>query len=603
MNEHRETRRASALLVIAAVAAAASCVGGEEPAGRVEVGGRADSPAPSHHVAGQPTNGADVFQWVDVGDDALETHRSTIFPPPRRGRVLGADHELTLRYQTFVDRIDAYVREVRPDLTESTPRPRVRVYDDGLANAWASGVPVCVDAPVTFERDPGAGEGREYFAAILHHGFVEPLEERTAGGGFFGEPSRPTEPCVEAPYSGEVEEFVAWINRRRGPCRYELRDGRIHVSGASCRIERGRDDFGGARSARYHAVIPYVFITTAFVELIGDEDQIVGVLAHELAHYYKAHATNADFVLTGDIFEGGGEEDYSPSGQGYNYFYTQTRVPQPIRPAPRDDSDRIRRAVLRFAPNQGNPFKDVGGASLDPTLGRFVVSLVYGGELPTDRVASCRRAHEIVMDSAFYNLVYAQQLSADEQAAYLELEGAFLECAREVSVPSDLALGRLLAAFSTPMGIELPGFETQGGLEDIVLELDRRMRVYSEEERDFYAFMEREAIGYYTAEQEADELGAELMAGIGLDPMAHALLDLRGGELREAEAPAGFLRVNGLDMARCRELFDNDWIDPATGAYVFVPVGSLSDIHHGPCYRAFNLSREVAAHGYGEPGG
>ncbi len=575
-----------------------SCVSeGDEWQGSDIDDGKADGP--SHHIEGQPTNGPDVFQWVDVDDTALTTYRNTIFPPPRRGSLLPVNHELTTRYQAFVDQMDAYVRRTSPELVQNTPRPQVRIYSDEMVNAWASGVPVCIDAPVTFDRATPVEGAREYFSVLLHHSYVEPLEEYSSGGGFFGEPPSRLVDCVDASYSSQVQELVDWMNARNGACRYELRDDRIHVSGQGCRIDLYQDDFAGAAAARYHAVIPYVFITTAFLEFIEDEAQTVSVIAHELAHYYKSHATNADFELTGDIFEGASLEDFESDGTGYNYFYSQQLEPRPTKPPPRSDSNDIRQRVLRFSPNQDNPFKGVDGATLDPTLGRFLVSVVYGGEFPRDISPSCGRAYDIVMDNSFFNLVYEKELGEVGEAAYPGLEAAFHECAGTIQVPGDLELDRVRSSFSRPMQIHIRDFAMEGSLRDIVQELDSRMRGYSADERAFYDFMTRERIGYYTAEQEADEMGAELMAAIGLDPRSHALLDLRGGERREAEAPTAFERINGLTMARCRELFDNDWVEPETGEYVFVPIGSLSDIHHGACHRAFNTTREILAHGYG----
>lgn len=42
----------------------------------------------------------------------------------------------------------------------------------------------------------------------------------------------------------------------------------------------------------------------------------------------------------------------------------------------------------------------------------------------------------------------------------------------------------------------------------------------------------------------------------------------------------------------------NHWRDEKTGEYRFIPIGDLSDLHHGTPYRIFNASREIEAHHY-----
>lgn len=209
-----------------------------EETDKVGIDGKADGPF--HHIEDTPTNGNNVFQWVDADEDVLTTYAKTIFPRHKRGTLLDKDHELTVHYQEIVERINAWVRQQQPDLTINTPRPRVRIWDSTFNNAWASAIPVCINAPVTSDLQDENSESREYYTVILHNSYVEPLKEYSLGGGFFGEPPTRLEDCYDASYSGQVKEFAKWISSRNGPCRYDFRDGRIHVSGKSCRLTRLR---------------------------------------------------------------------------------------------------------------------------------------------------------------------------------------------------------------------------------------------------------------------------------------------------------------------------------------------------------------------------
>lgn len=576
--------------------------------------GKGKGDDPSHHIGGQPTNGPWRFQWYDADDADVETYKRTILPG--RGRIVGTDHSLyplQLRLQKYVDAMDAYVRRVNPDQVIHTPHPKVRIYDDpDFLNAWASGVPVCVDAPVSFVSNAAQPGAKQYASVMLHHSSLTPLKATTPG--HFGQPPRPLEPCIDASISGtaEMNKFVGWMNQKRGACKYAWRDGKLEISGDGCKIEHQVKDFAGATYARYYAVIPHVFIATGFLKLIthglafkpgADEAAIVGVLAHELGHFYKSHTTNADFSLTAgsDIFEGDGTESYVT---GYNYFYTQTLSPEPIKPQPRLDSNEIRDQVLRYSPNQANPLKGVEGAKLDPTVAEFILKLIYA------ETVSCAAAKQLLYDNSLFDVGFIKQLSAAQKDAYKQIESLFLDCAGSVQVESGGALEpkRLVSSFSPPMRrqIDATSFQMQGSLYDVIMALDATMRDYSADEEAFYSFLDTNRIGYYTSEQEADEMAVELLANIGLDPEAHAKFDLQGGHLREKEASEWFGRLNRVPgrkpgqsvMDRCEELYQNDWIDPSNpgAGYQFIPIGDLTGIHHGLCYRAFNSKRELVAH-------
>jgi hypothetical protein len=99
-------------------------------------------------------------------------------------------------------------------------------------------------------------------------------------------------------------------------------------------------------------------------------------------------------------------------------------------------------------------------------------------------------------------------------------------------------------------------------------------------------------LGQYTTEQEADELAAEWLDFIGLDPIAAS----------DAFIFLGLTREGGKDDyiiggKKCKEMRDNDWKDD-NGDDIFVPIGDYSEVHHSTCYRAFNASREITAHDY-----
>ena len=99
-------------------------------------------------------------------------------------------------------------------------------------------------------------------------------------------------------------------------------------------------------------------------------------------------------------------------------------------------------------------------------------------------------------------------------------------------------------------------------------------------------------LGVYTIEEEADELALELLTLAGIQPMKateawFALFERADHSVTQTEVP----------LARCKELFKNNWKDQ-NGNTVAIPVGDYQDTHHSWCFRVFNTTNEIAIHGY-----
>src|SRR5262249_49330468 len=86
----------------------------------------------------------------------------------------------------------------------------------------------------------------------------------------------------------------------------------------------------------------------------------------------------------------------------------------------------------------------------------------------------------------------------------------------------------------------------------------------------------------------------EVMTLVNVDPKVAvaSLLDLAA-----TWEKANGVEPGGLPAAQCSALAAASWNDSA-GKPAHVPLGTLANIHHSPCFRARNLSREIRARGY-----
>jgi hypothetical protein len=110
---------------------------------------------------------------------------------------------------------------------------------------------------------------------------------------------------------------------------------------------------------------------------------------------------------------------------------------------------------------------------------------------------------------------------------------------------------------------------------------------FSDENR----LMVEQRLGFYTTEQEADDMALEILTQIGLSPNLAADAVLHFLKL-EVDGDAG-----EIPWAECSALRERGFKD-AAGAWVAVPVGDLSTPHHSFCFRVLNITRELAAHAY-----
>lgn len=99
-------------------------------------------------------------------------------------------------------------------------------------------------------------------------------------------------------------------------------------------------------------------------------------------------------------------------------------------------------------------------------------------------------------------------------------------------------------------------------------------------------------LGVYTYEQEADELALEFLSLIGIDPIraTDAWFALFAQSVADNSG-------SSVPIERCRELFARQW-KQEDGSHVTIPIGDYRDPHHSWCYRIFNTTQEISAHGY-----
>ncbi len=523
------------------------------------------------HTAKEPVHANSPYFWAPT--DYATFKRVAQAPPFRVGEPLGGDEPVTQRLQAWADRIHA---EVSKDVKRKTgkalvaPKPIIVVVPAKEANAWVSGVPACI----TGRADLSAlGPARADKTAAL--AFVEHDRVKEAFRMFGGPPPE----CATPDTWTDPDAVVDFFNTLGSRCKLTKDGDAVRVTGEGCDLQNASATAPTVASRlTIYAASPYVHFTTAMIALADNEEAIAGVVAHELGHYYRAHAI-------GELVMG-----------KYNHWYEQRAVPDTKLPDAAPDNAALE---SRFREAIPYPMPRVEGQ----TLGYRITGLAID-ELPAALADAglCAEARDKLGEWRWDFGLGAFFVKKTTQEAYLEYERALLACAETVRItdgpaPGALSREKLDDAFSRGAGdLATP---TVGGatLAEALRAINARALAAGAKADAFLAEVQSRRLGRYTVEQEADDFSVEYIARSGVTPIVRVDSYLGLVKARASEDPERFAANNGgMDAAACESLYRAGWRAPGSNELVVVPLGNLNEPHHGDCYRLFNMTQEIQAH-------
>jgi Zn-dependent protease with chaperone function len=263
---HRLGSMASrSLSALCLLVAAAACTGSEAP-----VSSRVDD-----HTLGQPTVASYAWLWADESEAELKTVEAAS-ARLERPKYLPLDHDATRALQRMIDAMHDSLRGRHREALKKTPSPRVVIKQDNKPNAYVRKVPIAWNLPTRVARPDGASDERP-----------NPRTDFALTGR--GQVTGPPSAVLERPHDDEaLQQLVAFHNERFELCRLSVEAGGVVLD-----TECANANYHGARSERfvYFASSKWIVVTTGLLLTLLDEDRVAAVLAHELGHFYRAHAT------------------------------------------------------------------------------------------------------------------------------------------------------------------------------------------------------------------------------------------------------------------------------------------------------------------------
>jgi hypothetical protein len=376
----------------------------------------------------------------------------------------------------------------------------------------------------------------------------------------------------------DMESLRAWLQFHVPDCKMDVKGTALETQGCNLPLAQ-------AETLALPHMLNWISVDTGLLAQFSDAE-VKAVLAHEISHYYLAHAVQPPRL--------------------YNYFFQQDQK-RLQKPHPDPDSQDIARR-LASATKALRPDRPVTGARYHPLVlaiaGESYLGLNFGrkgfcqGRWFKDVACTpeCDALQALGEDREYFDLLDAIQIleGTYNSQAYLRAEKVASSCLASLKFKDlEVQKGFLRALNEQQNVIVLPTEENlHPNLDAYFRNIGPRWTGLIQKHNEGPAQMlQSEAIdqdlGFYTRELEADELGLEIYRRTGEDPqvMIEAFI-----KLAEDDEAAGVLPAFGeVSGKQCRRLMQEQW--PSRP-----PIARFSDDHLAPCYRAFNIAAELKRH-------
>ncbi|MCX6109814.1 MAG: hypothetical protein NTZ90_09470 [Proteobacteria bacterium] len=508
------------------------------------------------HDADQFTREKSPFQWVSLPRDrAFER----MLLPLNDGYP--EDQPTVRRLQFWVDQIDSIVkRDLVKGLGEVIPKPKIAILNQTKFNGYAGAT--------TFQVPK-----RVVFGLSAANATVSPIPY------FIVRYNRSRDQILAGPLPGPVAhdnlpfkpaEILSWVRWQLSPrasqqCNLSqvIESDELILIPPGCANAAELAKIGPYKQPfEVYAMIDWIFLTHGLLENMS-EGQAIASAAHELSHYYRAHSIVPDRDKLYDYKLG----DKNPSS-------LPTRTPQGEK-----NNELATKAELNNWDKEPDwPITSVQGYK-DNML---IVTIDFG-------VAGYKAQFgELSNTCPDYAKAATQMARLGRKMAPVPPR-LRQDCFEKVTLGSKA--GREVTQFwrsrtsSDNFDIrDLPSASETMTLNIWLDKMAEALRDFRLKIRD--ALDSEPATGYYTHEQEADEMAVEILAKMGFDPdlMAQAVLKLS----EQLDSP-DYVRT-------CKEQRKNKWIDPKTAKPYEVDMGPKTNLHHRNCFRIRNLDRDIEAH-------
>lgn len=530
------------------------------------------------HELGEIAANVPSFGWSQANINNIGNIPDTFLPPDQK--VFAFDHPMTKLLQSMTNKIDAVARQTNPEIFDNIPKPVMVLADSMDTNGFVSPTSLCVKYPVLrADKETSSSTVAQQSNGVLdlrQKGVV--YMTTTVGEGGFSK-------CEDFPdgKTFDIDTFIRKFNDRlaatgNANCKIGATANAIIISdNSSCGYTGG----GSFDSFLFDQQSNLIYIFRGAVENLS-QTAVASLIAHELAHYYRGHLGTLTKLVP--------------------YFFIQSRQSDLSRPTKTERYPNLQYTLKRYS--------ELNFQKLDRDFDYNINSLwrlvSIGRSFANDycKRKSCSNSLITYLDtngeslSSITDKIGYYPISNEEQMILNNYLAKFDEFANQIAM-SDLEkadVDHIRESFSgwvEDFNVSPENFQT---LSQFVKAVDQKFANALQHSRELHEEAASVGLGFYTSEEEADEIAAELAARSGLTEMEFLSLPI---ELMQIDLKKGnngsFLET---PYRECLELFSQMSPDqPFDSIKHHVRFDSLENYHHGLCYRLFNSAKEWHYHG------
>lgn len=516
---------------------------------------------------------ANPLVWIDQSRDEV-VGKPDLVPP-------GSLAPMEKRLQRWLDLLQHQLELQSPDALRvggvSIPQLKIRIDPDFGLNASVETVSVCYRVPMRLEATNPVSPPM----ADPNPGDVDPLILTLGSKGQFTTKGFSKISCLDRmQQSASAHDLLRyWEDHRLAPpCSLRVEEG-VLVIGADC--PRGPEVVTGVLAGvKLHSVSPWIKLGKGLVEGYENEAELISVLFHEAAHYFRSHGVTAK--------------------PRFQYFY-RIGPEQYARPQPLPDTSlaALGAEVQGLPPYRTQPVQGQRWHSELISYNRNALDQLILPRCTDSSEAGCGREcapfREFVDDQQArvqLGRFPQAQLTADGLVQYHRWEDALEQCFASIPLGDDggntVSWGQVAKVYWKIQSPAQP--RVIGNLLDAVATMSQHLMDRDHLSQQALAKALNQRLGFYTSEEEADRLALEWLGLVGLEPEGALRQWLRFAGWMDPYQQEGPFQFKG---SRCAQLYQAEPRWTEEGQDVLVPYGNFTGLHASPCFRAWNLDQRM----------
>lgn len=523
-------------------------------------------------------------------------------PPNGKLEILAPNHPVEKEIQSLVHSIHTAFVKANP-IYASIPEPQALIIRDDNPNAFNIPAGILIPISVVSAKRPEKPYPRSGWIGVAD-GFLIDVENTH---GFMNIDERGKPPAWAGSRPELLNSLLATVQKNMPECSVALNGGVVTMADECYQkyASANKTDFGVVNVIGFvqAASAAGIFVHSGLVKF--ERRHVMSILAHEMAHYYKFHTRETLREMAG--YKHRWKEHYFRIPQ-----YTDRTQKPPVDNSPavlemfnalsvgsvgrvsyrdfalKNSTSVIRQVYHLFEAIKWRGFRMVPPPSVDSCT---ALSETFN-ELITRYTALPGEWHkaprELMLRADSQTSSCVQQLSARTALEWATLSNLNAEEKRKFYDAIRDELSNRLNRF--------PAIEDSFRLNSAMEFLAKQAAQFDQQARELGAKAQQMGLGWYTDEQESDEIAVHLMALAGENPRSAAdaffkhlaLVDTGGSSTVEPS------------LSECRKGFLNSWKDWRFNGVPWVPFfGYTYQLHPTDCYRIYNIDKETEAFDYG----